>query len=118
VVLPAVDAQTNRVPVELSVPNPDGRFLPNAHARAELVRGGERDAWRVPSSSLVQRDGGFSVWVAGGDGKARALAVRLLAEEGDASVVAPDGAWPAGQQVVARPPVGIAEGTQVAGVAP
>jgi multidrug efflux pump subunit AcrA (membrane-fusion protein) len=98
----------------VAVPNEDGRFLPNTHGRVELPRGEERDAFRVPASSLVQRDGGYSVWVAGGDGRARALPVRLLAEEGDASVVAPAGAWPAGLRVVARPPVGIVEGTLVA----
>jgi RND family efflux transporter MFP subunit len=113
-VVAAVDAQTNRVPVEIAVPNGDGRFLPNAHARAELPRGTERDAWRVPASSLVQREGGLSVWVAGADGKARALAVRLLAEEGDAAVVAPSTGWPEGLRVVARPPLGIAEGALVA----
>jgi hypothetical protein len=114
VVVPAVDGPTNRVPIEIEVPNEDGRFLPNAHARAELARGAEREAWRVPSAALVQRDGAFAVWVAAADGKARALAVRVLAEEADAAVVAPPGGWPAGLKVVARPPVGIAEGTVLA----
>lgn len=117
-VVPAVEAGTNRVPVEIEVPNDDGAFLPNAHARAELGKGAERDAWRVPAAALVQRDGGFAVWVAAGDGKARAIAVRLLAEEGDAAVVSAPGGWPKGAKVVARPPVGIAEGTVVAEAAP
>src|SRR5512138_1090606 len=46
VVVPAVDAATNRVPVEVTVPNADGRLLPNAFARAELPRGAERTAFR------------------------------------------------------------------------
>lgn len=115
VVVPAVDAGTNRVPVEIAVPNADGRFLPNAFARAELARRAERDAWRVPAASLVQREGGYGAWVAGADGRARVLPVRVLEEEGDAAVVAPeDGAWPAGLRVVEAPPLGIAEGMELA----
>ena len=34
VIVPAVDPATNRVPVEIEVPNADGRFLANAFARA------------------------------------------------------------------------------------
>ncbi|BDG06083.1 efflux RND transporter periplasmic adaptor subunit [Anaeromyxobacter oryzae] len=118
VVVPAVDASTNRVPVELSVPNPAGRFLANAFARAELPRGAERDTWRVPSAALVQRAGGYAVWVAGRDGKARGLPVRLLGEDGDAALVAPDDGkpWPPDLRVVENPPLGIAEGTPLAEV--
>lgn len=114
-VVPAVDAATNRVPVEITVPNADGRFLPNAFARAELAAGGERDAYRVPSAALLQRSGAFAVWVAGPDGRARALPVRLLAEEGEAAVVLPrGGAWPDGLRVVVAPPLGLEEGAAVA----
>lgn len=115
VVVPAVDPGTNRVPVEIAVPNADGRFLPNAFARVELPRGAERDGWRVPAAALVQREGGYAAWVAGPDGKAHALPVRLLEEQGDAAVVAPEsGGWPAGLRVVVAPPLGIAEGTLLA----
>jgi RND family efflux transporter MFP subunit len=115
VVVPAVDAETNRVPVEIAVPNADGRFLPNAFARAELPPAAEREAWKVPSAALVQRAGSHAVWVAGADGKARVLPVRLLAEERDAALVRPDeGRWPDGLKVVQAPPLGIAEGTFLA----
>ena len=117
VVVPAVDPATNRVPVEIEVPNADGRFLANAFARAELPGGAARDAWRVPAAALVQRGGGYAVWVAGPEGTARALPVRKLAAEGSAAVVqTEDGAWPAGLRVVEAPPVGIAEGTPLAEV--
>jgi hypothetical protein len=97
------------------VPNTDGRFLPNAFARAELAGAGEREAWRVPSAALAERAGGHAVWVADPAGKARALPVRLLAEERDAAIVRPeDGAWPAGLKVLEAPPLGISEGTVVA----
>ena len=115
VVVPAVDPETNRVPVEIAVPNPDGRFLANAFARAELPAVAEREAWRVPSAALVQRSGGHAVWVAGADGKARTLAVRVLAEERDLAIVTPEeGAWPEGLKVVEAPPLGITEGTMLA----
>jgi RND family efflux transporter MFP subunit len=115
VVVPAVDAATNRVPVEVAVPNPDGRFLPNAFARAELPRGAERAAFKVPAAALVQRSASYSVWVAGDDGRARVLPVRLLAEDGDAAVVLPEGGtWPAGLKVIEDPPLGIADGSAVA----
>jgi RND family efflux transporter MFP subunit len=115
VVVPAVDAATNRVPVEVAVPNGDGRFLPNAFARAELPRGAERAAFKVPAASLVQRAASYAVWVAGPDGKARALPVRVLSEDGDAAVVLPEGgAWPAGHKVVDEPPLGIADGAAIA----
>jgi RND family efflux transporter MFP subunit len=117
VVLPAVDPGTNRVPIEIEVPNPDGRFLVNAFARAELPRGPERQAWRVPAAALVQRAGGYAVWVAGADARARTLPVRLLVEEGATSLVLPaQGAWPEGLRVVDLPPLGIVEGTQLAEV--
>jgi RND family efflux transporter MFP subunit len=119
VVVPAVDPATNRVPVEISVPNRDGRFLANAYARAELATGGERDAWKVPSAALAQREGGVAVWVAGPDGCARRLPVRLLGEEEDVALVAPEQtAWPEGLRVIGSPPLGIAEGTVVAEVGP
>jgi RND family efflux transporter MFP subunit len=120
VVVPAVDPATNRVPVEIDVPNGDGRFLANAFARAELPRGKERAAFRVPAAALVQRAGGYAVWVAGADARARALPVRVLAEEGVTSLVVPaqagDDGWPEGLRVVALPPIGIVEGAPLAEV--
>jgi RND family efflux transporter MFP subunit len=118
-VLPSVDPGTGRVPVEVAVPNADGRLLPHAFARATFPSGAERDAWKVPVAALLQRDGAVAVWVAGPDGRARALPVKLLDQAaGDALVGAgPDG-WPAGVRVVAAPPLGIVEGAALAGAAP
>jgi RND family efflux transporter MFP subunit len=115
-VVPVVDPATNRVPVELEVPNADGRFLANAYARAELPAAPPRDAWRIPAAALVQQEAGYAAWVAGPDGKARALPVRVLGEDGVSAAVVPaaGGAWPAGLRPVENPPVGIAEGVAVA----
>ena len=115
-VVPVADPATTRVPVEIAVPNGDGRFTANAYARAELPAAAPRDAWRVPAAALLQREAGHAAWVAGPDGRAHALPVRLLAEDGAAAVVVPaaGGPWPPGLRVVALPPVGIAEGAPVA----
>lgn len=114
VIVPAVDPATNRVPVEISVPNEDGRFLPNAFARAEASLRA-RAAFRIPAAALVQRGGAHAAWIVGADGRARGLPVRLLVEEGDVAVVLPEGgSWPEGVRVVGAPPLGIADGTVVA----
>jgi RND family efflux transporter MFP subunit len=118
-VLPSADPATGRVPVEVAVPNADGRLLPHAFARATFPAGAERDAWKVPVAALVQRGGAHAVWVAGADGRARPLPVKLLDQSASDAVVDPGpGGWPAGLRVVASPPLGIAEGSAVAEVAP
>lgn len=110
----AVDAASSRVPVEIAVPNGDGRFLANAFARAELQLGAERDGFRVPAGALLQRDGAFAVWMAT-DGRASAVAVRVLGEEEDSVVVAPAGTgWPDGGKAILAPATGLTEGTRVA----
>lgn len=114
VVVGSVDSQTGRVPVEVAVPNGDGRFLANAFARAELARGAERDGWKVPAGSLLQREGTYAVWIAGPDGRTRALPVRVLGEEEDAAVVVPaDGRWPEASRPILAPATGLTEGARV-----
>ncbi len=114
VVVPTVDASTNRVPVEITVPNPGGRFLPNASARARIAAGAPRSAYRVPAAAVLQKDGAYAVWIAASDGRARSVPVRVLAQDGDAAVVEPDAAsLPAGARVVALPPVGLVEGQAI-----
>jgi RND family efflux transporter MFP subunit len=118
-VLPSADPATGRVPVEVAVPNADGRLLPHAFARATFPAGAERDAFRVPVAAIVQRGGAHAVWVTGTDGRARPLPVKLLDQSSSDAIVDPGpGGWPAGLRVVAAPPLGIAEGTAVAEVAP
>lgn len=114
-VVGVVDPATNRVPVEIEVPNGDGKLMANAYARAELPAAPPRDAWRIPAAALLQRESGYAAWVAGADGKAHALPVRLLGEDGASAIVIPadGGAWPAGLRAVENPPVGIAEGVAV-----
>ncbi|HEY3446071.1 MAG TPA: efflux RND transporter periplasmic adaptor subunit [Myxococcales bacterium] len=116
VVLGVVDPMTTRIPVEIAVPNADGRFLAGAFARAQLPRGAERDAFKIPSSALVQREAGFAVFSSGPESRARLLPVRLLGEEGESSVVLPeDGTWTRGAtRVVLSPAAGLSEGALLA----
>ncbi len=121
-VLPSADAATGRVPVEVVVPNPEGRLLAHAFARATFAAGAPRDAWKVPAAALTQRDGAFAAWAAGSDRVARTVPVKVLEQQGSAALVDPGPAgWPAGLEVVLAPPLGIAEGARLpegAGAAP
>jgi RND family efflux transporter MFP subunit len=114
VIVGSIDPMSGRVPVEISVPNGDGRFLANAFARAELQRGAERDGLKVPAGAMLQREGGYAIWIAGADARARALPVRLLGEEEDTAVVVlSSGSWPPGARLVLAPSTGLAEGARL-----
>lgn len=114
-IVPSVDPGTNRVPLEITVANDQGIFLPHSFARAHFPAGAEREALRVPASALTQREGAFSIWIAGADGLAQALPVRLLEQQAEAALVEVD-SWPSGASVVETPPLGIAEGRRIAGM--
>lgn len=119
VVVPSIESATGRVPVEVAVPNGDGRFLAHASARATFPAGAPRDAWRVPAASLVQREGAFAVWAVGRDGAARALPVRVFEQQAETALVDPgSGGWPPGLRVVETPPIGLAEGMELAEAKP
>ncbi len=116
-VVPMVDPMTNRVPIEIAVPNPEGRFLPHAFARARIAAA-PREGWKVPIASLVQREGAFACWAAGTDGRARTVPVQVLTQETSWAVVVPGTeGWPDGAGIVAAPPPGIVEGMVLAGEA-
>lgn len=51
-VLPSADPQTRRVPVEVVVPNHDGRFVANTLARLTIAVGESRAAIMVPATAL------------------------------------------------------------------
>lgn len=110
VIVPSVDAATNRVPIEIAVPNANGRFFAHAFARAEIV-GGERPAWRVPSAALTQSQGAFAAWTMGREGLAHATRVRVLGDSAGSAVVVPsDATWSAEIRLVVAPPLGLSEG--------
>lgn len=75
-ILPSADPATRRVPVELLVPNEDGRFVAHTLARATLPLGEEREAQLVPATALSS-SGGDHVWVLAGE-QLRRVEVQVL----------------------------------------
>lgn len=116
-IVPSVDPATNRVPIEIAVPNPDRRLLPHAFARAQFPAATERDAYRVPAGALTQQGGAFSLWMADAAGKVAAARVRVLSQPGDGTAVVDPGpaGFPAGARVIGAPPLGITAGMDLPG---
>jgi hypothetical protein len=56
------DPQTRRVPVEVLVPNADGRFVANSLGRVFFPVGEGQRAWTIPTSALGAM-GGEHVWI-------------------------------------------------------
>ena len=52
VVMPSADPQTRRVPLEITVPNTDGRFVANTLARVTIPLGEAKAAIVIPSTAL------------------------------------------------------------------
>jgi RND family efflux transporter MFP subunit len=75
-VIPSADAATRRIPVEIVVPNQDGRFTAHTLARAILPMGAVEEALSMPASALSSQ-GGDHVYVLN-DGEVRRVAVQVL----------------------------------------
>ncbi|MCL2178613.1 MAG: efflux RND transporter periplasmic adaptor subunit [Proteobacteria bacterium] len=80
-VLPSADPVTRRIPVEISVPNKDARFLANSLASVRLPLGKAVEAQIIPATALA-RIGGEHV-LAVEEGKAKRVAVSVVATSGD-----------------------------------
>lgn len=113
VILPSADPATRRVPLEISVPNGDGRFLANSLARVFISVGEERAAISIPSTALG-RTGGDHVFAVDENGALKRVAVKVM-ERGNTSVTV----QPASPvtQVVDYPTPALIEGTKVTGSA-
>lgn len=109
VVIPSADGATRRIPVELSVPNTDGRFTAHTLVRAELRLGVEEPATRLPATALASV-GGDHVFLVGPDGALLRVPVHVV-ERGPASVVVR--AERPLVQVVDAPPADLVEGARV-----
>jgi multidrug efflux pump subunit AcrA (membrane-fusion protein) len=107
-VLPSADAATRRVPVELVVPNADGRFLANTLARATLALGEAREAQLLPATALSS-SGGDHVFVVEQE-KARRIAVQVLERRAREVVVQAERPL---TQVIDYPAVGVTDGARV-----
>jgi RND family efflux transporter MFP subunit len=87
-VIPSLDPQTRRIPVEVRVDDPPASLRANAFARVRVQGAADIDAFEVPSAAVVARPD-FCVFVDGSDGPRR-VGVRLLERRGDVAVVTGD----------------------------
>lgn len=86
-VAPTLDAWTRRAPVEIEVPNPDGKVTGNLFARGEIVVAEDPEALVLPLD-VVQRSVD-SAWVqVATDGVVRKRAIRIVGESREQVAVA------------------------------
>ena len=85
-----VDSENRTFPVELVLPNPNGRIKPEMIAEITLVRREVPDAIVVPQQALVSMESGYVVFVvegAGDDATAQTRMVEVLAAQGNEVVL-------------------------------
>lgn len=109
VVLASADPATRRIPVEISVPNPDGRFVANTLARAVLPMGGAQQAFAIPATALGT-NGGEHVWAVSPDGQLKRVPVKVL--ERNPKEVVLSSPEPL-EQIIDYPTSALVEGTKV-----
>jgi membrane fusion protein, multidrug efflux system len=109
VVLPSADPQSRRVPVEIDVPNADGRFTAMTLGKASLPLGDARAAVIIPATALGTA-GGDHLFVVQKDGTLKRLAVTVVERSGrDITVVPPEPV----DQLVDYPTSALVEGTKI-----
>ncbi len=113
-VIPSLDPQTRRIPVEIRVEGPPASLRANAFARVQVQGAADIDAFEVPSAAVVARPD-FCVFVEGSDGPRR-VGVQLLERRGDVAVVT--GALGDGARVRIDPPPELGADGAAAGTAP
>lgn len=109
VVLPSADPQTRRVPLEITVPNSDGRFVANTLAKVTISLGEPKQAIQIPSTALGT-SGGEHVFSVDETGALRRVPVKVM-ERGNTTVTVTASA-PV-QQVVDYPTSALVDGTKV-----
>ncbi|XXF77514.1 efflux RND transporter periplasmic adaptor subunit [Myxococcaceae bacterium GXIMD 01537] len=108
-ILPSADPSTRRIPVELAVPNADGRFVAHTLGRAVLPLGDTGDAQVVPASALSSSNGDH-VFVVDAGGAVRRVDVTVLERRPREVVVR---AATALDKVVDYPTPGLSDGARV-----
>ncbi len=108
-IIPSADAATRRIPVDIIVPNKDGRFVANTLARVILPLGEAQEAQSIPASALSSQ-GGDHVLVVAASGEVRRVDVQVLERRMREVVV--KAAAPL-DKVVEYPLPSLSEGTRV-----
>lgn len=88
VIIPTADPSTRRIPIEISVPNQDGRFVSMTLAKALLPLGESKKALAIPASALGTT-GGEHVVVQDAAGTFKKVAVTVLERNSKEVVVVP-----------------------------
>lgn len=109
VVLPSADPQTRRVPLEITVPNADGRFVANTLARVTINLGEPKPAVIIPSTALGT-SGGEHVFAVDESGALKRVPVKVM-ERGNTTVTVTTQSPVT--QVVDYPTSALVEGTKV-----
>lgn len=109
VVLASADPQTRRIPVEISVPNPDGHFVANTLARAVMPMGAAVAAVAIPATALGT-NGGEHVFAVGPGGELKRVPVKVLERKGAEIILAPSEPV---EQLIDYPTSALVEGTKV-----
>ncbi|WP_257457442.1 efflux RND transporter periplasmic adaptor subunit [Archangium lipolyticum] len=108
-IIRSADPATRRIPVDIVVPNKDGRFVANTLARVILPLGEAQEAQVIPVSALSS-SGGDHVYVVASNGEVRRVDVQVLERRVREVVV--KAASPL-DKVVEYPTPSLAEGTRV-----
>jgi RND family efflux transporter MFP subunit len=109
VVLASADPQTRRIPVEISVPNSDGRFVANTLARAVLPMGTAQPAIAIPATALGTT-GGEHVFAVSPGGELKRIAVKVLERIGKEIIVSSPEPL---EQIVDYPTSALVDGTKI-----
>lgn len=109
VVLPSADPQTRRVPIEIVVPNGDGRFVANTLAKLTLPMGEAKAAVVIPATALGN-SGGDHVFSVDAGGSLKRVPVTVMERNAGSVIVVP--AEPV-KEVVDYPTPSLVEGTKV-----
>jgi multidrug efflux pump subunit AcrA (membrane-fusion protein) len=111
-VLPAADPSSRRVPVEIDVPNKDGRFVAMTLGKASLPLGDARAAVVIPATALGTT-GGDHIFAVTREGTLKRLPVNVVERNGREITVVPTEAV---EQLVDYPTSTLVEGTRVSAV--
>ena len=102
-IVPRGDPASRTFPVEVSIPNPDGRILAGMLARATFHRSDGGNATLVPKDAFVPRPDGSGYVVRVEKGAAAIVPVRVMNSDGEQFAVEALGATLApGDRVVVR----------------
>jgi RND family efflux transporter MFP subunit len=108
-IIPSADPATRRIPVDVLVPNKDGRFVANTLARVILPLGEAREAQVIPATALSS-SGGDHVFVVATSGEVHRVAVQVLERQAREVVVKASARL---DKVVEYHSPSLAEGTRV-----